>query len=128
MMLSGVPNFALAIGYTNASWTLKCDLVSEYVCRLLGHLDATGNDVVTPVAPDPSRPTEPFLNFGAGYVQRSLDALPRQGDRVPWRLNQNYPRDVLLLRRGSLEDEGVRFTRSGAPTRRGAEPVGEPSR
>jgi monooxygenase len=112
MMISGVPNYALMLGYTNASWTLKCDLVSEYVCRLIAHLDATGNDTAMPLAPDPSEPTQPFLDLASGYILRALDQLPRQGARTPWRLNQNYARDVLLLRRGSLEDEGIRFSRS----------------
>ncbi|MCW3005919.1 MAG: flavin-binding family monooxygenase [Solirubrobacterales bacterium] len=120
MMISGVPNYALMLGYTNASWTLKCDLVSEYVCRLLAHLDATGNDIAMPLAPDPSEPTEPFLDLAAGYILRSLDQLPRQGARTPWRLNQNYPRDVLLLRRGRVQDEGIRFSRSSDDVRAAA--------
>jgi cation diffusion facilitator CzcD-associated flavoprotein CzcO len=115
MMISGVPNFALMIGYTNASWTLKCDLVSEYVCRLIAHLDATGNDTAMPLAPDPAEATEPFINLASGYILRALDQLPRQGTRSPWRLNQNYPRDVLLLRRGSVQDEGIRFARTRRP-------------
>jgi len=120
MMLSGLPNFALTLGYTNASWTLKCDLVSSYVCRLLAHMDAHGYAVCMPVAPDPSLPTEPFIDLAAGYVLRSIDALPKQGPRTPWRLNQNYARDVLLLRRGAVEDEGIRFSRRGDLTPRGA--------
>jgi cation diffusion facilitator CzcD-associated flavoprotein CzcO len=118
MMLSGVPNFAFAVGYTNASWTLKADLTSEYVCRLLRHMSAHGLDTVTPLAPDPSQPTRPFLDLESGYVQRSMDTFPRQGAVTPWRLNQNYPRDVRLLRHGPIEDAGVRFSRSataGAP-------------
>jgi len=114
-MLSGVPNFAFAVGYTNASWTLKADLVSEYVCRLLGHMRRRGYTAVTPVAPDPSQPTRPFLDLASGYVQRSLDSFPRQGSVTPWRLNQNYPRDVWLLRRGPVEDAGVRFSRTPQP-------------
>ena len=114
MMLSGVPNFAFAVGYTNASWTLRADLVSEYVCRLLGHMRSRGYDAVTPLAPDPSQPTQPFLDLASGYVQRSVDSFPRQGTVTPWRLNQNYPRDVRLLRHGPIEDAGVRFTRGPA--------------
>lgn len=78
MMLSGVPNFALTIGYTNASWTLKADLVASYVCRLLRHLDATGQQVVTPVAP-PDGELSPLIDLRSGYVLRSLHTLPRQG-------------------------------------------------
>jgi cation diffusion facilitator CzcD-associated flavoprotein CzcO len=109
MMISGVPNFAMVIGYTNASWTLKADLVNRYVCRLLEHMEANGYDVATPVAP-PEGATLPFLDLASGYVQRSLAQLPKQGARRPWRLHQNYLRDVRLMRRGPLEDQGIRFT------------------
>ncbi len=111
MMLSGVPNFSMTIGYTNASWTLKADLVAQYVCRLINHLDAHGYVSATPVAP-PEGADQPFLDLASGYVQRSLAALPRQGRRTPWRLHQNYLRDVQLMRRGSLEDEGMTFQRA----------------
>ncbi len=111
MMLSGLPNFAYVIGYTNASWTLKADLVSEYVCRLLAHLRDRGYDTVVPVR-DPEVSEEPFMDFASGYVQRSLHELPKQGDRAPWRLRQNYLRDVLTIRRGGLEDGVLRFSRA----------------
>ncbi len=111
MMLTGVPNFAFAVGYTNASWTLKCDLVSRYVCRLLAHMQEQGYDVVTPVPP-PDAGREPLLDLTAGYVTRSLAMLPKQGSRAPWRIYQNYRKDVRLLTRGTLEDEGVRFARA----------------
>jgi cation diffusion facilitator CzcD-associated flavoprotein CzcO len=103
VMLTGVPNFALALGYTNASWTLKVDLASTYVCRLLRHLDRTGCRVVTPLPP-PSGPFRPIIDLTAGYVLRGVDRLPRQGPSAPWRLYQNYPRDVLSLRHGPLTD------------------------
>jgi monooxygenase len=103
MMLSGVPNFALAVGYTNASWTLKCDLVSEYVCRLLAELDRTGATVVTPVPPPPG-PREPLLTLQSGYIKRGIGAMPRQGPGRPWRLNQNYAKDVLMFRHGPVTD------------------------
>jgi cation diffusion facilitator CzcD-associated flavoprotein CzcO len=116
MMLSGVPNFSMVIGYTNASWTLKADLVNRYVCRLIGFLDARGYASATPVAP-PEGADQPFLDLASGYVQRSLADLPRQGRRRPWKLHQNYLRDVRLMRRGSLEDEGMTFQRRvAAPT------------
>jgi cation diffusion facilitator CzcD-associated flavoprotein CzcO len=115
MMVSGVPNFSMTIGYTNASWTLKADLVARYVCRLLRHMRANGYATCTPVAP-PGGGTEPFIGLSSGYVRRSVSALPRQGSRAPWRLYQNYLRDVLLMRRGPLEDEGVRFA-PGRPAR-----------
>ena len=103
-MYSDVPNLASAIGYTNASWTLKCDLVAHYVTRLLNHMDANGYAVCTPKAPDPSVPTEPFIDFNSGYVLRSIHLLPRQGATAPWRLNQNWFRDVRLLKRGPVDD------------------------
>jgi monooxygenase len=115
-MISGVPNFTMVIGYTNASWTLKADLVNRYVCRLLNHLDAEGYVAATPVAP-PEGADLPFLDLASGYVQRSLASLPKQGSRTPWRLHQNYIRDVALMRRGSLDDEGMTFQRRvPAPT------------
>jgi cation diffusion facilitator CzcD-associated flavoprotein CzcO len=110
MMFSGIPNAAVALGYTNASWTLKCDLVSHYVCRLLNHMDENGYSHCTPKAPHPSLPREPFIDLKSGYVTRSIGAFPKQGPRSPWRLYQNYPRDILLLKRGPLEDEGIEFT------------------
>jgi cation diffusion facilitator CzcD-associated flavoprotein CzcO len=110
MMISGVPNFAMVIGYTNASWTLKADLVNRYVCRLLRHMDQHGYAIATPQAP-PEGADLPFLDLTSGYVQRSLAHLPKQGRRTPWRLHQNYIRDVALMRRGPVEDEGIAFTR-----------------
>jgi monooxygenase len=121
MMLSGVPNFAFAVGYTNASWTLKVDLASEYVCRLLRHMDEHGYDRVTPREPGPDVELRPLIDLESGYVRRSIDQLPRQGSRSPWELHQNYLRDIKLFRRGGLDDEGVRFdraaTRPAAPAR-----------
>jgi cation diffusion facilitator CzcD-associated flavoprotein CzcO len=109
-MLCGVPNLALTFGYTNASWTLKADLIATYVCRLLSYMDARGYAVCTPRAPNPSLPTEPFLDLKSGYVLRSVDELPRQGTSTPWRLHQNYFRDIPLLRRGPLDD-AMEFSR-----------------
>jgi monooxygenase len=119
MMLSGVPNFSMVIGYTNASWTLKADLVNRYVCRLLQHMDRNGLAVATPLAP-PEGADLPFLDLAAGYVQRSIDELPKQGRRTPWRLHQNYIRDVQLMRRGPLEDEGISFSALPVRTERAA--------
>lgn len=113
MMLSGVPNFTMTLGYTNASWTLKSDLVSGYACRLLNHMNQRGYQMCTPVAPDTLR-REPIIDLRSGYVLRSVAALPKQGSVTPWRLHQNYPRDVLMMRHGPLEDEGVRFSASTA--------------
>jgi cation diffusion facilitator CzcD-associated flavoprotein CzcO len=108
LMLSGVPNFAYTIGYTNASWTLKADLVSAYVVRLLGHLDAIGARSAVPVR-QPEVAEIPFMDFQSGYVLRSLDSLPKQGDRAPWRLAQNYLSDRRTIRRGAIDDGVLAF-------------------
>jgi cation diffusion facilitator CzcD-associated flavoprotein CzcO len=109
LMLSGVPNFAYTIGYTNASWTLKADLVADYVCRLLAHLDEHGLRTVVPER-DPAVQERPFMDFSAGYVVRALDVLPKQGDRAPWLLKQNYVTDVRTIRRGEVDDGVLSFT------------------
>jgi cation diffusion facilitator CzcD-associated flavoprotein CzcO len=110
MMLGGVPNMAFSIGYTNASWTLKCDLTCEYVCRLLNHMDAVGMRQCTPRNTDPAVVPEPFLDFTSGYVLRAIDSFPKQGSRAPWRLHQNYARDIVALRHGALEDGAMQFS------------------
>jgi monooxygenase len=120
MMLSGVPNLTLALGYTNASWTLKADLVNEYMCRLLTYMDERGYQECMPVEPEPSVARIPLLDLQSGYIERAAHWLPKQGSRLPWRLHQNYPRDIRLLKHGALDDEGVRFSsparaRSGEP-------------
>jgi monooxygenase len=109
MMFGGVPNLAVSLGYTNASWTLKCDLTCEYVCRLLNHMDARGYVSCTPRNRDPSITEEPLIDFSSGYVQRSIDQFPKQGSRTPWRLHQNYARDILMLRFGAIEDGAMEF-------------------
>ncbi len=109
MMLEGVPNMAFAVGYTNASWTLKCELTCEYVCRLLNHMDEHGLRVCLPRNRDPSVVPEPLIDFSSGYVVRSIAKFPKQGSRIPWRLYQNYPRDILMLRHGPVAD-GVEFS------------------
>lgn len=114
MMLSGVPNFAYAIGYTNSSWTLKVGLLCEHLCRLLAHMDAHGYDTARPVVADPDAPTRPFLDFGAGYIRRVVDQLPRQGERAPWLTSMSYFADVKLLRRLPVEDDELHFSRARA--------------
>jgi cation diffusion facilitator CzcD-associated flavoprotein CzcO len=106
-MLGGVPNFAYAIGYTNASWTLKVDLVCEYLCRVLSHLDAIGADACVPEPPG-DVPTRPLLDFQAGYVLRALDRFPRQGEQAPWQLAMSYYGDAKNLRRGPVDDGTLR--------------------
>jgi cation diffusion facilitator CzcD-associated flavoprotein CzcO len=109
MMLSGVPNFAFTVGYTNASWTLKADLTSEYVCRLLAHMDAHGYSRCVPEVTDPAITEQPLLDFTAGYVLRSIDRFPKQGSAEPWRLRQNYPFDLRKIRRGPIDDGSMQF-------------------
>ncbi|MNQ64997.1 FAD-containing monooxygenase EthA [compost metagenome] len=112
MMLSGIPNFAFAVGYTNASWTLKVSLLCEHFCRLLGYMHDRGHDVCEARAPA-GMPTRPLLDFGAGYVQRVLADLPRQGPDLPWVMSMDYFNDVKLLRQGPVADACLRF--SAAP-------------
>ncbi len=110
MMLNDFPNFAYTLGYTNASWTLKADLTCEYICRLLNHMDAAGYRVCAPTITDPAVTEEPLLDFNSGYVLRSLDHLPKQGSKEPWKLRQNYPLDLRLLRRGPIADGTMQFS------------------
>ena len=112
MMFSDVPNMAAVFGYTNASWTLKADLTSEYVCRLLNHMRRTRTDTVTPVGPSTPVEEQPWLDFSSGYVQRSLGLFPKQGDAAPWKLHQNYALDMMALRFGKLEDGALTFSKS----------------
>jgi cation diffusion facilitator CzcD-associated flavoprotein CzcO len=114
IMLEDVPNAAVSIGYTNASWTLKCDLTCEYVCRLLNHMDENGFDYCVPRNLDPSVTPVPFIDFNSGYVQRSIDSFPKQGSRRPWKLHQNYALDILDLRHTSLDDGVLEFARAPA--------------
>jgi monooxygenase len=123
MMFNGIPNLALALGYTNASFTLKCDLVSQYICRLLNHMDAHGYRIAVPRDPGPSVPRESFIDLKSGYVLRSLDQLPKQGTQHPWRLHQNYAADIRLLKHGPVDDE-MEFSRGGAAAS-GGEQSGE---
>jgi monooxygenase len=110
MMLSGVPNFAVVLGYTNASWTLKVDLTCDYVCRLLNHMDDRGYTQCMPGQPDPSVGRLPFIDFSSGYIRRAAGRFPMQGSKAPWRLYQNYFRDILTLRHGRVEDGAMEFS------------------
>jgi cation diffusion facilitator CzcD-associated flavoprotein CzcO len=109
MMYSDVPNLASAFGYTNASWTLKCDLTSEYVCRLIKYMDKHGFSQCTARRTDPSIKEEQVLDFTSGYVQRALHTLPSQGSKMPWRLHQNYVKDLSMLRYGRVDDGTMEF-------------------
>jgi cation diffusion facilitator CzcD-associated flavoprotein CzcO len=111
MMLDGVPNMAFAIGYTNASWTLKVDMVASYVTRMLGFMRNRGYQVVTPHVSHDGLRTSPFIDMSSGYFERSRDMLPLQGDRSPWRLRQHYFKDAALYR-GPIDEKNLEFSRA----------------
>jgi cation diffusion facilitator CzcD-associated flavoprotein CzcO len=115
MMFSNVPNLALSMGYTNASWTLKCDLTCSYVCRLLNYMGERGYAQCVARDVDPTLERLPMIDLSSGYVHRSIDKFPKQGAKAPWRLYQNYLLDVMALRYGSLDDAVLAFS---APERR----------
>jgi cation diffusion facilitator CzcD-associated flavoprotein CzcO len=118
MMYADVPNLASVFGYTNASWTLKADLTCEYVCRLLKYMDRHGYAQATPRNHDPEMALEPWLDFSSGYVRRAIDRLPKQGAKKPWKLYQNYAKDIVALRFGTLTDGAMEFR--AAPARAAA--------
>ena len=111
-MFSGIPNLALAFGYTNNSWTLRCDLTARFVCRLLTYMDRKGWSVCVPNLPDPSVNPEPLLDFSSGYVRRADGVLPRQGQKPPWRVPQNYVKDLASFTFGSVNDGTMNFLRT----------------
>lgn len=113
MMFSGVPNLAAVSGYTNASWTLKADLIAEHVCRLLALMRARGLRRCVPRLADPAMERLPWVDFSSGYIRRAIDLFPKQGPKAPWRLHQNYALDLLGLRFGTVDDPALDF--SGPP-------------
>ena len=114
LMFSGVPNLASVFGYTNASWTLRADLICEYVCRLLNKIEEKGVDIALPKPADPNMQPEPWLDFSSGYVQRAVTMLPKQGAKAPWRQNQNYFADIKEMRKAPIEDEALEFSKAKA--------------
>ncbi|MFI6937741.1 flavin-containing monooxygenase [Streptomyces sp. NPDC050418] len=122
VLLEGVPNMSLIIGYTNASWTLKADLAADYTARLLAHMRRGGHDIATPVATDADRSEFSVMGeaLTSGYIARANEVMPRQGTRDPWRLWNNYYRDRAMLRRAPLDDSALRFEKAAPPA---AEPV-----
>jgi len=113
MMLNDVPNLALAFGYTNASWTLKCDLTSRYVCRLLRHMDAHGHEICVPRLGAAGIERQPMLDFSSGYVARAAGSLPGQGPKAPWRVHQNYLKDLAVLGLRPVTDDHMEFGKRG---------------
>jgi monooxygenase len=110
LMYSGIPNLASSFGYTNASWTLKCDLTCQYVCRLLNHMTKNGVTQATPRNNDASVTERPWVDFSSSYFARSMHLFPKQGSKAPWKLYQNYPKDIMLLRFGKVDDGVLAFT------------------
>jgi monooxygenase len=122
-LISNIPNLAFVFGYTNSSWTLKVDLVCDYVCRLISFMDRSGYTSCVPVNSDPAMETRPMLDFGAGYVQRAVDRFPRQGTG-PWEVKMSYRDDLERLRHGALVDNVLRFSTAGKrPAEQPAAPV-----
>jgi monooxygenase len=117
MMLAGVPNLALAMGYTNASWTLKAELIARQVCRMLNYMSDHDLDVCMPVQDGDAGATRPALDLRSGYIARAAGELPRQGSRKPWRIHQNYVRDLIALKFSPLRDGALRFGRAGEAVR-----------
>jgi monooxygenase len=113
IMHSGIPNLASAFGYTNASWTLKCELTAAYICRLLNYMDRHGYTKCTPRRQAAVGSEKPVVDLTSGYVQRAIDKLPRQGSRKPWKLYQNYVLDLVGLRLSRVDDGTIEFTRRG---------------
>jgi cation diffusion facilitator CzcD-associated flavoprotein CzcO len=110
MMYADIPNLASAFGYTNASWTLKCDLTCEYVCRLINYMDRHNYRQCMPHNSDPEIEPLPSLDFSSGYVQRAVAKMPKQGSKRPWRLYQNYALDIVSLRFGKVDDGVMQYS------------------
>ncbi len=120
MMYSGVPNLVSVFGYTNASWTLKADLTCEYACRLINWMDTHGVQAATPTNTDPKVTEVPWFDLTSGYVQRTVDRFPKQGSKLPWKVNQNYLRDIKLLRKSKLDDGVIKFSKATAKVKTAA--------
>ena len=109
VLIENLPNLGMIFGYTNASWTLKSDLTSEYICRILNHMEKTQTQLCMPVD-DENMEDIPFIDMNSGYIQRALNKVPKQGQKSPWRLYQNYIRDMAMLRLGSVDDGVLKFS------------------
>ena len=111
VLIENLPNMGMIFGYTNASWTLKSDLTSEYVCRIINHMDKTHTQQCTPVDNEGVE-NIPFIEMNSGYIKRALDKVPKQGQKSPWRLYQNYIRDMAMLRFAKVDDGILKFTKT----------------
>ncbi len=125
MMYSDVPNLASSFGYTNASWTLKADLTCLYVTRLLNHMKATGTTQCTPRRRPGDKPSDDWLDFSSGYVQRSVHLFPKQSDQDPWKQHQNYKKDLKALRHGRVDDGVMQFTKAAPANAAAPAPTSE---
>jgi cation diffusion facilitator CzcD-associated flavoprotein CzcO len=110
MMFSNVPNLVATFGYTNASWTLRADLTSEYVCRVINYLNKKGYAYCCPLVDQSVEHDGNWLDFSSGYITRSMHKFPKQGSRDPWRNTQNFPKDVFTIRWGNIDDKELKFT------------------
>ncbi|WP_287939825.1 NAD(P)/FAD-dependent oxidoreductase [Sphingopyxis sp.] len=123
-MFSNVPNFSVVFGYLNASWTLRADIVSEYVCRVLNHMRDTGATVATPLLADPTSLTEEnIFDFSSGYIQRALHIMPKNADKLPWRLSQNYVQDRIDMRTGPVDDGVLKFGKAASVSKEASAPA-----
>ncbi len=123
-MFSNVPNFSVVFGYLNASWTLRADIVSEYVCRVLNHMRDTGTTVATPLLADPTSLTEEnIFDFSSGYIQRALHIMPKNADKLPWRLSQNYVQDRIDMRTGPVDDGVLKFGKAASVSKEASTPA-----
>ena len=113
LMYSGVPNLVSVFGYTNASWTLKAELIARYMCRVLNHMAAQGLDICVPVTSETPAAPQLAIDLSSGYIQRAAAVLPRQADHKPWRMNQDYLQDLRALLFSRLDDGALRFRRRG---------------
>ena len=130
-MYSGIPNLVQTFGYVNASWTLRADLTSEYVCRLINQMDATGTRQCTPHlrAEDQNMQQRPWIDdFSAGYMTRVMHLFPKQGDHIPWQNTQNYKLDKKMIRHAPLEDGALIFDNGESMASHQAELVNAPDR
>jgi cation diffusion facilitator CzcD-associated flavoprotein CzcO len=114
-LYSGVPNLASVFGYTNASWTLKCELTCEYLCRVLNFMQRTGRAICVPTHDDPLVVPQTWLNLTSGYIQRSVERVPKQGSKKPWKLYQNYLLDLFVFRYCAIDDGVLRFHDAATP-------------
>jgi len=110
-MYSGVPNLMQSFGYTNASWTLRCDLTSRYLTRMINYMDKKGLAKVTPTPDGSDIEVEPLLDFSSGYITRKSAELPKQGSIKPWVMYQNYIADIFLVKFGAIRDRGLKFSK-----------------